>query len=114
MGPNLHNIIGRKAGSLLNYGYSSTMKGADFVWDKENLDYFIAKPDEVVPSNNVLTLPSVEPATPPSDCGSPQTAAVASVHGQNKKGKQPLEGQGWKYVQIDCRNGVRGRRSRLQ
>jgi len=112
LGPNLHNIIGRKAGSLLNYGYSSAMKGADFVWDKEKLDYFIAKPDEVVPGNNVLTLPSVEPATPPTDCGSPQTAAVASVHGQNKKGKQPLEGQGWKYVQIDCRNGVRGRRSR--
>src|SRR5262249_54751464 len=32
LGPNLHNIIGRKAGSLQNYGYSSAMKGADFVW----------------------------------------------------------------------------------
>src|SRR5690348_9465627 len=29
LGPNLHNIIGRKAGSLPNYGYSSAMKGAD-------------------------------------------------------------------------------------
>ena len=53
MGPNLHNIIGRKAGSLPNYGYSSAMKGADFVWDKEQLDRFIAKPDEVVPGNNM-------------------------------------------------------------
>src|SRR5262249_37872356 len=43
LGPNLHNIIGRKAGSLQNYGYSSAMKGADFVWDKEKLDRFIAK-----------------------------------------------------------------------
>src|SRR5262245_22323014 len=25
---------------------------------------------------------------------------------QNKKAKQPLEGQGWSYAQIDCRNGV--------
>jgi cytochrome c len=49
----LHNIIGRKAGSLQNYGYSSAMKGADFVWDKEKLDRFIAKPDEVVPGNNM-------------------------------------------------------------
>jgi hypothetical protein len=49
LGPNLHNIIGRKAGSVPNYGYSSAMKGADFVWDKEKLDRFIAKPDEVVP-----------------------------------------------------------------
>ena len=53
LGPNLHNIIGRKAGSLQNYGYSSAMKGADFVWDKEKLDRFIAKPDEVVPGNNM-------------------------------------------------------------
>ena len=29
------------------------MKGADFVWDKEKLDRFIAKPDEVVPGNNM-------------------------------------------------------------
>ena len=53
LGPNLHNIIGRKAGSLPNYGYSSAMKGADFVWDKEKLDRFIAKPDEVVLGNNM-------------------------------------------------------------
>src|SRR5262249_35743166 len=53
LGPNLHNIIGRKAGSLQNYGYSSAMKGADFVWDKEKLDHFMAKPDEVVPGHNM-------------------------------------------------------------
>jgi hypothetical protein len=29
------------------------MKGADFVWDKEKLDSFIAKPDEVVPGNSM-------------------------------------------------------------
>ena len=53
LGSNLHNIIGRKAGSLQNYGYSSAMKGADFVWDREKLDRFIAKPDEVVPGNSM-------------------------------------------------------------
>ena len=53
LGPNLHNIIGRKPGSLPNYGYSSAMKGADFVWDKDKLDSFIAKPDEVVPGHNM-------------------------------------------------------------
>lgn len=52
-GPNLHKIIGRKAGSLPDYGYSSAMKSADFVWDKEKLDSFIAKPDEVVPGNSM-------------------------------------------------------------
>jgi cytochrome c len=53
LGPNLHNIIGRKVGSLPNFGYSSAMEGADFVWDKEKLDSFIAKPDEVVLGNNM-------------------------------------------------------------
>ena len=39
--------------TLPNFGYSSAMKGADFVWDKEKLDSFTAKPDEVVPGNNM-------------------------------------------------------------
>ena len=53
LGPHLHKIIGRKAGSLSNYGYSSAMKGADFVWDREKLDRFIANPDEMVPGNSM-------------------------------------------------------------
>jgi len=48
LGPNLHKIIGRKAGSLPNYGYSSALKGADLVWDRATLDRFIANPDQVV------------------------------------------------------------------
>jgi cytochrome c len=53
LGPNLHKIVGRKAGSLPNYSYSSAMKEADFVWDEAKLDRFIANPDEVVPGNNM-------------------------------------------------------------
>ncbi|XSC47990.1 c-type cytochrome [Bradyrhizobium sp. RDT10] len=53
LGPNLHNIIGRKAGSLPDYGFSSAMKEAGFVWDEEKLDRFIANPDEVVPGNSM-------------------------------------------------------------
>ena len=70
LGPNLHNIIGRKAGSLQNYGYSSAMKGADFVWDKEKLDRFIAKPDEVVPGNNMKPYGGITSAKGPrqGDC----------------------------------------------
>jgi cytochrome c len=52
-GPNLYKIIGRKVGSLPDYNYSSAMKGADFVWDEEKLEHFIASPDEVVPGNNM-------------------------------------------------------------
>src|SRR5215831_2576308 len=38
LGPNLHNILGRKAGSLPSYNYSNAMKDAGFVWDEEKLE----------------------------------------------------------------------------
>jgi cytochrome c len=53
LGPNLHKIVGRKAGSEPGYGYSSAMKDSGIVWDKVTLDRFIAKPDEVVPGHNM-------------------------------------------------------------
>ena len=53
LGPNLHRIVGRKAGSLPDYAFSSAMKEAGFVWDEEKLDRFIASPDEVVPGNSM-------------------------------------------------------------
>ena len=53
LGPNLHKIIGRKAGSLPDYNYSGAMKEAGFVWDEEKLERFIANPDELVPGNSM-------------------------------------------------------------
>ena len=53
LGPNLYKVVGRKAGSLPGYAFSSAMKEAGFVWDEEKLDRFIANPDEVVPGNSM-------------------------------------------------------------
>jgi cytochrome c len=53
LGPHLFKIVGRKAGSLPDYGYSGSLRSADFVWDEENLDRFIANPDEMVPGNRM-------------------------------------------------------------
>ena len=53
LGPNLYKIVGRKAGSLPDYAFSSALKEAGIVWDEEKLDRFIANPDEVVPGNNM-------------------------------------------------------------
>jgi cytochrome c len=54
LGPSLHGVIGRKAGSLPNYNnFSDSMKKADLVWDKSNLERFIANPDQVVPGNTM-------------------------------------------------------------
>jgi cytochrome c len=53
LGPNLYKIVGRKAGSLPNYGYSAAMKNADFIWEKGKLDQFITDPDGVVRGNKM-------------------------------------------------------------
>lgn len=53
VGPHLHNIVGRKAGSLPDYRYSDPMKSADFVWDEEKLARFIDNPEALVPGNGM-------------------------------------------------------------
>jgi cytochrome c len=53
LSPNLHGIIGRKAGSVPGFAYSDAMKHADLVCDPSTLDRFIANPDAVVPSNKM-------------------------------------------------------------
>jgi cytochrome c len=53
LGPSLHEVIGREAGSPPGYGYSSAMANADVVWDEETLDRFIENPDAVIPGNNM-------------------------------------------------------------
>lgn len=53
LGPSLAGIVGRKAGSLSGYNYSSSMKQSGITWDAANLDQFIANPDEVVRGNNM-------------------------------------------------------------
>ncbi|WP_245474776.1 c-type cytochrome [Bradyrhizobium sp. Leo121] len=61
-GPHLHNIIGRKAGSLPNYRYSEAMQSADFVWDEDKLGRFIQNPDALVPGNGMTPYTGVRSA----------------------------------------------------
>jgi cytochrome c len=54
LGPSLHGIIGKKAGTVAGYNnYSSSMKDAGLTWDERTLDRFIASPDDVVRGNNM-------------------------------------------------------------
>ncbi|QOZ79043.1 cytochrome C [Bradyrhizobium sp. CCBAU 53351] len=53
LGPNLNKIVGRKAGALPDYNYSSSMKEAGFTWDQDKLTRFMLKPDEVVSGNKM-------------------------------------------------------------
>ncbi len=49
IGPNLAGVIGRRAGSLPGYTYSTAMKAQTFIWNAKTLDQWLAKPSDVVP-----------------------------------------------------------------
>lgn len=54
VGPNLHCVVGRKAGSLAGFDYSAAFQGAaeqGLTWDRTTLLTFLEKPMEVVPGN---------------------------------------------------------------
>jgi cytochrome c len=53
VGPNLHGIIGRKAGSTEGFKYSSAMKESGIVWDEETLNKFLTKPRKFVPKTKM-------------------------------------------------------------
>lgn len=53
LGPSLHGIVGRKAGTIDGYGFSAAMKQSGITWDAVTLDKFIAAPDQVVTGNNM-------------------------------------------------------------
>jgi len=48
IGPSLHNLLDRKAGSVEGYRYSKAMKNSDVVWDEESLDKFLTKPRKFI------------------------------------------------------------------
>jgi cytochrome c len=53
-GPNLHGVIGRRAGSLGDYPYSNAMRQADITWNETTLDAFLRAPASVVPGSRML------------------------------------------------------------
>jgi cytochrome c len=51
IGPNLHGVIGRKAGTAPDFTYSYAFRDADFTWDREKLDRYLTDPAAFVDSN---------------------------------------------------------------
>ena len=52
-GPSLKGIIGRKAGSLEDYRYSTAMKRSDVMWDAATLDNYVTDPQAFIPGNRM-------------------------------------------------------------
>jgi len=53
VGPYLHGIFGRKAGSVGDFAYSDSMKDSGIVWDDETLRKYLRSPKEVIPAGKM-------------------------------------------------------------
>lgn len=51
--PDLHGVVGRKAGSLEDFKYSADLKAADFTWTPEKLDQWLRSPHQVAPETDM-------------------------------------------------------------
>jgi len=59
VGPNLHGLFGRKAGSVVGFNYSEAIKASGIVWDDETLAKFLRDPKDSLPGNR-MAFPGIE------------------------------------------------------
>lgn len=53
IGPSLHGLFGRTAGTVEGFKFSAAMKDSGIVWDEATLDSFLEKPKDVVPKTRM-------------------------------------------------------------
>jgi cytochrome c len=53
IGPSLHGVVGRPAGTLEGFNYSEAMKTSGKVWDDATLDAYLADPKGYIPKNKM-------------------------------------------------------------
>ena len=53
VGPNLHGVFGRKAGSAEGFSYSAAMKDSGIVWDDETMTKYLRDPRGAIPGNKM-------------------------------------------------------------
>jgi cytochrome c len=57
LGPNLHGVFGRKAGTKEGFaGYSDGLKASGIVWDADKINTWITNPRKVVPDTKMAFL----------------------------------------------------------
>jgi cytochrome c len=54
VGPNLHGLIGRKAGSIDGFSSSDAMKASGIVWDDKSLADYLKDPKGRVPGTRMV------------------------------------------------------------
>ena len=53
IGPNLHGIIGRAAGTAEGFNYSEAMKSSGLTWDEATIEKYLRDPKGFVPKNKM-------------------------------------------------------------
>jgi len=53
VGPDLHAIFGRKAGTADGFAYSEAMKKSRIVWDDDTLTKYLREPKDTVPGGKM-------------------------------------------------------------
>ncbi|HYD32119.1 MAG TPA: cytochrome c family protein [Azospirillaceae bacterium] len=53
VGPNLHGVVGRKAGLVEGFNYSPAIKAANITWDEASLAAYLADPKGFIPGNKM-------------------------------------------------------------
>ncbi len=53
VGPDLHAIFGRKAGTADGFAYSDAMKKSGIVWDDDTLTKYLREPKDTVPGGKM-------------------------------------------------------------
>ncbi len=53
VGPSLHGVFGRKAGTVEGFKYSKAMVDSGIVWDAETISAYMADPKGYIPKNRM-------------------------------------------------------------
>jgi cytochrome c len=53
VGPDLHGVFGRKAGTADDFRYSPALKRSGITWTPQTLDAYVADPQKAVPQNRM-------------------------------------------------------------
>jgi cytochrome c len=56
VGPTLHGLFGRKAGSIPDYDYSAAMKNSGVTWNEDTLKKYLADPHEFIPGTKMVAV----------------------------------------------------------
>ena len=53
VGPSLHGLIGRKAGSAPGFAYSPAMKNSNVTWNNDTLSKYLSDPKAFIPGDKM-------------------------------------------------------------